>query len=335
MPCSGCLRPGRAALRPRSSTASPPVHRAAPAALAQAGARRPAGGRARPASCRARCTRATAGCRSAWTAAAAGAAAVAGAAAAVRQDPGHRLSIGSGGSGGIFGPGMVIGGMLGRGLLAAGPRRAARHAAARPAPFVIVGMMALFGGIAHAPLAVMLMVAEMTGNLSLLAPAMVAVAISTALVVGDTTIYRSQLPTRADSPRTGSPSGCRLVCRGTARGDGRARLVLAGDHPARQALAELRASGVAGAPVVNDDGAFLGPADRPGSLGGPRPPRYARQSPGHVEAMTVPSMPRSTPRSTPSRPVGAPGSRCSTGRCAWSAPASSTWSAGGARRCGR
>src|SRR5205085_2884217 len=68
-----------------------------------------------------------------------------------------------------------------------------------PAPFVIVGMMALFGGIAHAPLAVMLMVAEMTGNLSMLAPAMVAVGVSTALV-GDTTIYRSQLPNRASSP---------------------------------------------------------------------------------------------------------------------------------------
>ena len=35
--------------------------------------------------------------------------------------------------------------------------------------------MALFGGVAHAPLAVMLMVAEMTGNLAMLAPAMVAV----------------------------------------------------------------------------------------------------------------------------------------------------------------
>ncbi|HEY2594203.1 MAG TPA: TrkA C-terminal domain-containing protein, partial [Chloroflexota bacterium] len=68
-----------------------------------------------------------------------------------------------------------------------------------PAPFVIVGMMALFGGIAHAPLAVMLMVAEMTGNLSMLAPAMVAVGVATALV-GDTTIYRSQLPNRASSP---------------------------------------------------------------------------------------------------------------------------------------
>src|SRR5574338_741393 len=49
------------------------------------------------------------------------------------------------------------------------------------------------------PLAVMLMVAEMTGNLSLLAPAMIAVALSTALV-GDLTIYLSQLPNRASSP---------------------------------------------------------------------------------------------------------------------------------------
>ena len=90
---------------------------------------------------------------------------------------------------------MVIGGMLGaafwrlgHGVLPAMP--------ASPAPFVIVGMMALFGGIAHAPLAVMLMVAEMTGNLSLLAPAMVAVAISTALV-GDA----HDLPQPAARPR--------------------------------------------------------------------------------------------------------------------------------------
>lgn len=108
------------------------------------------------------------------------------------------LTIGSGGSGGIFGPGMVIGGMLGalawrvgEGVLPSLPPD--------PAPFVIIGMIALFGGIAHAPLAVMLMVAEMTGSLSLLAPAMIAVAVSTA-VVGDRTIYRAQLLDRSASP---------------------------------------------------------------------------------------------------------------------------------------
>ncbi|HLL78286.1 MAG TPA: chloride channel protein, partial [Ktedonobacteraceae bacterium] len=108
------------------------------------------------------------------------------------------LSIGSGGSGGIFGPGMVIGAMVGATVW-----RLCYHVLPgvpdSPGPFVIVGMMALFGGIAHAPLAVMLMVAEMTGNLSMLAPAMIAVGISS-IVVGNHTIYTSQVGSRADSP---------------------------------------------------------------------------------------------------------------------------------------
>jgi chloride channel protein, CIC family len=108
------------------------------------------------------------------------------------------LSIGSGGSGGIFGPGMVIGGSVGAALW-----RICFHVVPgvppTPAPFVIIGMMATFGGIAHAPLAVMLMVAEMTGNLSLLAPAMIAVGISS-VMVGKASIYTSQVDTRADSP---------------------------------------------------------------------------------------------------------------------------------------
>jgi CIC family chloride channel protein len=108
------------------------------------------------------------------------------------------LSIGSGGSGGIFGPGMVIGAMVGALIW-----RISYHVLPgvpdSPTPFVIVGMMALFGGVAHAPLAVMLMVAEMTGNLSMLAPAMIAVGISSA-IVGETSIYLNQVGTRADSP---------------------------------------------------------------------------------------------------------------------------------------
>lgn len=107
------------------------------------------------------------------------------------------LSVGTGGSGGIFGPGMVIGGFTGAAIwrlfhdLPGFP--------AEPGPVVIIAMVAMFGSIAHAPLAMLLMVAEMTGNLSLLAPAMVAVAVAS-LIVGDAGIYTSQLPTRADSP---------------------------------------------------------------------------------------------------------------------------------------
>ena len=80
------------------------------------------------------------------------------------------LTIGSGGSGGIFAPGLFIGGMLGGGLWGV-THAHLPYMPDTPAPFVIVGMMALFGGVAKAPIAVMLMVAEMTGEFSMLIPA--------------------------------------------------------------------------------------------------------------------------------------------------------------------
>ena len=167
------------------------------------------------------------------------------------------LSIGSGGSGGIFGPGMVIGGMVGAAfwrlaypLLPGMP--------AEPAPFTIIAMMALFGGIAHAPLAVMLMVAEMTGNLSLLAPAMIAVGLSS-LVCGNRTIYRSQLPTRADSPAHRYQFSFPLLTRLTVREAMEASpLLLRPDAPIIEAKERLMAHHLSGASVAADDGHLLG-----------------------------------------------------------------------------
>ena len=108
------------------------------------------------------------------------------------------LSIGSGGSGGTHGPGMVIGGFLGAFLWSG--MHSLPFMPQTPAAFVIVGMMALFGGVAHTPIAVMVMLAEMTGNLSLLAPAMIALAISIT-IIGNNTIFRSQILNRMASPR--------------------------------------------------------------------------------------------------------------------------------------
>lgn len=167
------------------------------------------------------------------------------------------LSIGSGGSGGIFGPGMVIGALVGAGawrvLEAVAP-----GVPLSPAPFVIVGMMASFGSIGHIPIATMLMVAEMTGNLSLLAPAMVAVGIAT-LIVGDRHIYHSQLASREDAPahrfRFGlTPVGALPLA--AVMED--PPLVLQADEPALDALERVDAAGLESAPVVGRDGAYLG-----------------------------------------------------------------------------
>jgi len=108
------------------------------------------------------------------------------------------LTVGSGGSGGVFAPGIVIGGLLGATLWQA-LHSLSVHMPASPAPFVIVGMMAFFGAVGHAPLAVMVMVAEMTGSYQLLAPAMIAVGLAT-VIVGRNTIYESQVLSAAESP---------------------------------------------------------------------------------------------------------------------------------------
>jgi H+/Cl- antiporter ClcA len=170
------------------------------------------------------------------------------------------LSIGSGGSVGIFGPGMFIGGLLGAGIWRL-LEPIAPAIPVDPAPFVIVAMMALFGSVAHAPLAVMLMVAEMTGNLSMLAPAMVAVGLAT-FVVGTKTIYRSQLATRADSPahrfRFAMPLLAAVPVGNAVR---QARLVLSANDTVATARARMAAIGVPGAPVMARDGAVMGLVD--------------------------------------------------------------------------
>lgn len=108
------------------------------------------------------------------------------------------FSISSGGSGGVFAPGLFIGGMLGAIVWSVLHGNVA-HVPVTPEPFVVVGMMALFGGVARAPVAVMFMVGEMSGSYTILAPAMIAVGIAY-VIIGHDTIYESQVESPVVSP---------------------------------------------------------------------------------------------------------------------------------------
>ena len=108
------------------------------------------------------------------------------------------LSVGSGGSGGVFAPGLMIGAMTG-GALWPLLSHVDGIVPAVPGPFVVIGMMTLFGGIAKAPLAIMIMVSEMTGGYELLVPCMISVFIAY-FTTGRSYIYESQVPARTDSP---------------------------------------------------------------------------------------------------------------------------------------
>ena len=109
------------------------------------------------------------------------------------------MTVGSGGSGGVFAPALLIGGFAGAFLWTI-VDRLVPSAIPSAAPLVVIGMMALFAGVGRVPIAVILMVTEMTGSLGFIIPAMVAVVVSYFLVGPKYTIYKSQVFSRAESP---------------------------------------------------------------------------------------------------------------------------------------
>jgi CIC family chloride channel protein len=169
------------------------------------------------------------------------------------------LSIGSGGSGGIFGPGMVIGAFMGAAVWRLF-EPVAPSMGHDPSPYVIVGMMCCFGSIARAPLAVMLMVAEMTGSLSILTPALVGVGLAWLIVHHfDDTIYRSQIRSRSDTEARRLTAGLPLLAAiPITHAMVEARLVLPSSKSVADAVGLMGVAGVSGAPVVDAAGRFEG-----------------------------------------------------------------------------
>lgn len=88
------------------------------------------------------------------------------------------LTIGSGGSGGIFAPSLFIGAMLGT---AVGSTFGGLFPSLTSpiGAYGVVGMAAVFAGAARAPFSAILIIFEMTGDYAIMLPLMTAVAIST------------------------------------------------------------------------------------------------------------------------------------------------------------
>lgn len=108
------------------------------------------------------------------------------------------LTIGSGGSGGVFGPSMVIGG-CGGGALGILLHRMWPALVPHPVSFVIVGMAGFFAAAAKTPFSTLVIVSEMTGSYSLLLPTLWVCAL-TFLLSDEQSIYSSQVETRSRSP---------------------------------------------------------------------------------------------------------------------------------------
>lgn len=107
------------------------------------------------------------------------------------------FTIGTGGSAGMFGPSLFIGGMLGgaMGTLA----QIVLGYEVSIASFILVGMGAFYAGIASAPIAGMVMICEIIGSYHLLPPLMI-VSILTFVLSHKFNLYKSQKNTRFQSP---------------------------------------------------------------------------------------------------------------------------------------
>jgi CIC family chloride channel protein len=115
------------------------------------------------------------------------------------------LTVQSGGSGGVFGPALVIGGCgggaLGLFLQPLGPQWIPP-----PTAFVLVGMAGFFVAAAKAPFSTLVIVCELTGDFGLIAPAL-GVCVGCILLSGRDSLFDSQPAHRTVAPVEG-PSGC-------------------------------------------------------------------------------------------------------------------------------
>ncbi len=109
-------------------------------------------------------------------------------------------TIGSGGSGGVFGPSLLIGGLVGASIGCLFQVAPLPGLAPPPvAGFVVLGMAGFFAGVANAPISSVIMVSEMTGSYEFLAPLLLVCVVN--LVLNHSwSIYQAQVPTRFESP---------------------------------------------------------------------------------------------------------------------------------------
>ncbi len=90
------------------------------------------------------------------------------------------LTLGSGGSGGIFAPSLFMGAMLGAafGLVV---NAIFPLIPAPPGAYALVGMAAVFSAVAHAPMTAVIIVFELTGDYRIILPLMLTVGVATLL----------------------------------------------------------------------------------------------------------------------------------------------------------
>lgn len=114
------------------------------------------------------------------------------------------ITIGSGGSGGVFAPSLFIGAMLG-GVVGAVVQAIWPWASAGPGAYALVGMGAVVAAATHAPITAILIIFELTADYAIILPLMISCIIATLLStrIQSASIYTLKLLRRGVDIRRG------------------------------------------------------------------------------------------------------------------------------------
>ncbi|MEJ2745134.1 MAG: chloride channel protein, partial [bacterium] len=126
------------------------------------------------------------------------------------------LTLGSGGSGGIFAPALFMGAMLG-GTFGTILHGIFPNTTAPPGLYAVVGMGAFFAGAAHAPITAIMILFEMTGyRYTILLPIMTCSVVSTlvASLISRDNIYTVKLCRDGIIPKGGKPNPLKAMLAG-------------------------------------------------------------------------------------------------------------------------
>ena len=168
------------------------------------------------------------------------------------------LTLGSGGSGGIFAPSLFMGAMLGEafGQLAGTLFPAIT---APPGAYAMVGMAAFFSGAAYAPVTAILILFELTGNYQIILPLMLATVTSTLIsrAIRPDSIYTLKLTRRGVHLQEGKDIDVmQTITVGEAMSTDMD--VVSPDLSLGELALEFERSHHHGFPVVNDQGSLVG-----------------------------------------------------------------------------
>ncbi|UCH36486.1 MAG: chloride channel protein [Armatimonadota bacterium] len=168
------------------------------------------------------------------------------------------LTIGSGGSGGVFAPSLFLGAMTGS-AFGEIVHRWLPDITAQSGAYALVGMAAVFAGAAHAPITSVLILFEMTRDYHIILPLMIAVVVSTLLseALSRESIYTIKLVRRGidiSGRATGNPLE-RIPVSEAMTPD---VATIPDSATVEELISRIESTGEHGLPVVDDRGRLTG-----------------------------------------------------------------------------